>query len=55
MPAALAFADVGVVQTVNRIGNRVGLAQNQLVEHFVAAACLDDGHFGIVGFFKLTR
>ena len=47
------FADVGVVQTVNRIGNRVGLAQNQLVEHFVAAACLDDGHFGIVGFFKL--
>ena len=31
------------------------LAENQLVEHFVAAARLDDGDFGIVGFFQTAR
>ena len=42
-------ADIGIIQTIYRIGNRLRPAQNQLVEHFIGAARFNHRYFRIVG------
>ena len=53
--ALVGFADIGIIEPVNRVGNRLRAAQNQLVEHFVAAAHFNHRHFGIVLALKLRQ